>query len=103
MVCISIDRINLLDDNVDDAAPLGQSSDSGTLSVDEFPVNLTATAVDVDLRGSEPPLALPEVTTGPEEEHNGEGKVRLEESFSVVETATGGCNGHEELSLMLVL
>jgi hypothetical protein len=102
MACISIDRINLLDDKVDDATPLGQGSNSGTLSVDELPVNLPAAAVNVNLSGSEPALALPEVTAGPEEEHYRKGKVGLEEALGIVETATGGCNGHEELSLMLV-
>jgi hypothetical protein len=102
MACISIDVINLLDDNVDDATPLGQGSDSSTLSVDDLPVNLAATAVNVDLRGSEPALALPEITAGPEEEHNGKGKIGLEEALGIVETATGRCNGYKELSLMLV-
>jgi hypothetical protein len=101
--CISIDRIDLLDDKVDNATPLGHGSDSSTLNVDDLPVNLAATAVNVDLRGAEPALALPEVSAGPKEEHNRESKVGLEKALSVIETATGGCNGHEELSLMLVL
>jgi hypothetical protein len=56
-------------------------------SVDAIPIDLSPSRVDINLRSSKPAGALPQVATCPEEEHNGECEIRLEEVFSCADLA----------------
>lgn len=49
------------------------------------PVDHPAAGVDVDLSEGEPAFALPEITTGPEKQDDGECEVGFEEAFCVVD------------------
>lgn len=62
-----------------------------------LPVNLSPPSVDVDIAYADPTLSLPEVTTGPEEQDHGKGKVGLEETFCVVDAAAYWGNGDIKL------
>jgi hypothetical protein len=64
-----------LEQAVESALPGGPAPNLLALLVDEIPVKLTATSVDVHLSGSEPALALPEVADEPESSDDEEGKV----------------------------
>lgn len=94
-------KIKLLEDNSGPAPPSRHGGFFGTLGVDHVPVNLAAAGVDVDLGGAKPSLALPEVTTGPEKEHNGKSEIALKEPLGIIEstirTAFRRCNCNEEL------
>lgn len=61
--------------------------------VDGFPIVLSAASVDIDLLESEPTLSLPQITATPEEKHDRQGQVRLEESVCIVEL---GCTGRSD-------
>jgi hypothetical protein len=64
---------------VESALPGGPGLDLLTLAVDEVPVKLTATSIDIHLSDCEPALALPEVSGSPESSDDEKSKVRLEE------------------------
>jgi hypothetical protein len=64
---------------VEETLPRRPGLDLLALAVDEIPVELTTTSVDIHLCGSEPALALPEVTGDPESTDNESSKVGLEE------------------------
>lgn len=72
-------RRRCLENAVEETLPCGPSGNLSTLPVDEIPVKLTATTVDIHLSGAKPSLALPEVTSNPEGGNNENGKVSLEE------------------------
>jgi hypothetical protein len=59
---------------------------------DEFPVVLPPARVNIDLVGAEPAGPLPEVADDPEEDHDGEGEVNLEEGLGIL-----GLDGSVEL------
>lgn len=65
--------------------------------VDLVPRQLAAVGVDVDVLCAEPALALPQPAAGPEEEHDGQGQVGLEEALGVVDAALDGRDGDVEL------
>ncbi len=62
----------------------------GPLSVDTHPIDLTTAGIDIDLIESEPAGPLPEITADPEEGHNEDGKIRLEETFSGTDAGSNG-------------
>jgi hypothetical protein len=64
---------------VENSLPHRVSRDLGLGGIDDIPVNRSASSIDVDLGRSEPARALPRIAASPEEEHNGEREVRLEE------------------------
>jgi hypothetical protein len=64
---------------VEETLPCRPGLDLLALAVDQVPVELTTTSVNVHLCGSEPALALPEVTGDPESTDNKGSEVGLEE------------------------
>jgi len=72
-----------------DTPPLGHTSQFGTLLVDIVPIKFATAAINIDLGGTEPTLALPGVTTDPEEENDEEGKIAIKELLG----STGGAFG----------
>lgn len=68
-----------LEDAGKETLPCGPGLHLLTLGIDEIPVKLTTASVDVHLGGSQPALALPEVTGNPEGSDDEDGKVSLEE------------------------
>ena len=87
----------LLENNVESTSPRRHSGDPGALGVDDLPVELAATSVDINLVGAEPPLALPEVSADPEEGDDEEGKVAVEEVVSGTDLGAKGGDGSVEL------
>ena len=70
-----------LEHAVQKALPRRPSGDLRTLAVDELPVKLTATGVDIHLSSPEPALTLPKVTDRPEGSNDEECEVSCEEIF----------------------
>jgi hypothetical protein len=68
-----------LEDAVVEALPRGPRLNLLALGVDEIPVELTTASVDIHLSGTEPALALPEVTRDPEGSDNEGSEVGGEE------------------------
>jgi hypothetical protein len=65
--------VHLLDEHlVDETLPAGHGGDLCPVGVDLLPVQLTAAVVDVNLRGAQPALALPDETADPEDDDNGQ-------------------------------
>jgi hypothetical protein len=75
------------------------------LAVNEVPVELTTTSVDIHLCGSEPALALPKVTCEPESSDDEGSKVGLKEvrgsTSLLTRRKTKGRNSGVELWLVL--
>ena len=67
------------------------------LAVNQVPVKLTAARIDVHLGGSEPSLALPEISGDPESSDDEDGQVGLEEVVGGSEPGTNGGDGSVEL------
>lgn len=95
-----------LEDAVHETLPCGPRGNFGTLPVDQVPVELTATSVDIHLSGAKPSLALPEVTSDPEDGNNENGEVRLKKVFGssslLALWKTEGRDGSVELRPVLV-
>ena len=88
-----------------EAPPCRQSSILGALSVDVVPVKLSSATVNVHLGRAEPALALPQVTTNPEEQYDKGGKVGVEELLSSTRVAdsTDRGNGGIELGQLVAI
>lgn len=82
---------------MDDSLPGGHGSQPGAILIDGIPVVFTAASVDVDLVGAKPASALPDKTTDPEDNDDGQGEVRLEETFGIVEPTFDGADGDKKL------
>jgi hypothetical protein len=95
----------VLEQEDEDAAPHGRSSDLSLVSVNAVPVMLAAARVDIDLADLAPADVLPEVTANPEDKDNWESEVSLEEVVggAVLGVATNWCDGGPELRVLLVL
>jgi hypothetical protein len=74
-----------LEDASADALPRWPGLHLLALLVDEVPVKLTATSVNIHLCGTEPTLLLPEVTANPEEGNDKDGEIRSEEVLDSTE------------------
>lgn len=87
-----------LEDASEGAAPSRHGGDAGTVGVDLLPVVLTETSIEIDLVNGEPTSALPEVTAGPEDEDDGNGKAGHEEVLSSAGAGLAvGHDGNEDL------
>ena len=87
----------LYEDQVEPALVRRHGGNASALLVDLVPRELAAAGIDIDVGEREPALTLPEEANRPEEEDDGEGKVRHEEALGIVEAAGDGADGNEEL------
>ena len=80
----------LYEDQVEPALVRRHGGNASALLVDLVPRELAAAGIDIDVGEREPALTLPEEANRPEEEDDGEGKVRHEEALGIVEAAGDG-------------
>jgi hypothetical protein len=74
--------LETLEEKVIETLPSWVACDLSTGSVDQVPIDFSTTSINVNLGGSQPALALPEVAADPEDYNDREGEVGLEECFS---------------------
>jgi hypothetical protein len=86
-----------LENAVQQALPSGPSGHLSSLPVDEVPIELTATSVDIHLGGTKPSFTLPEVPGNPERGDNEDGKIRREEVRSRTKPYANRRHGGVEL------
>ena len=86
-----------LKDAVEKSLPCRPSLYLLTFAVDEIPVELTTSSIDVHLCGPEPTSALPEITADPESKDDEEGKVRPKEILSGTDALANGRDSSIEL------
>ena len=77
--------------------PGRRSSNACLLTIDAVPVNWSSVAVNVNVGDGGPEASLPEVSAGPEGEHDWESEVGDEEALSVTEMLSEWGNGNVEL------
>lgn len=88
---------NLDKHRVQHPPPLRHRRHLRLVRIDLIPVQFAAADVHIDIPHVQPALSLPSVAAGPEEENDGERKVRLEKALYVVEAAAWRANGDKEL------
>jgi len=64
-------------------------------SVNDLPVDLTTSIVEINIGKSDGPLALPDPTCDPEHKNYRDGEPRLEKLFGSGNTTSWWCNGRE--------
>ena len=89
-----------LEDAGAETLPRGPGLHLLTLAVDQVPIKLTTTGVDVHLGGPEPSSALPEVSNDPEGHDDEESKVGLEEVFGGTDTLANRGDSGVELKII---
>jgi hypothetical protein len=75
---------------VQDAFPGWHGCNTLPVCPNLIPVQLTATGVDVYLCSTQPTFTLPDESSNPERDDDGESKVCLEETLSIIETVFAG-------------
>jgi hypothetical protein len=86
-----------LEDAVSETLPCRPSLDLLALAVDEVPVELTATGIDIHLSGPKPTSTLPEIADDPEQSNNEQRKIGGEEVFSSSEVLANGRDSRVKL------
>jgi hypothetical protein len=74
--------------------PCWHGSDLGTISVDFIPLVFTAASINVDLVDGNPALTLPEVTSDPEDNDDGESEEGLEETSCIIVATRDGADSN---------